>query len=126
MRSQGLRLLGLRGGGHGARGGGRREELVDAHGYDTKYAMHAARLGYQCLELLTQGGLNLPTQGAPAEWLRSVRRGEVPFDEWWARCLELDAAMERLAGDDTLPATADRARVEAWSVRTHLGHWSMV
>jgi hypothetical protein len=124
MRSQGLRLLGRRGGSHGARGGGRREELVAAHGYDTKYAMHAARLGHQCLELLTEGGLELPTRGAPAEWLRAVRKGEVPFDEWWARCLELDAVLERLAGDDTLPATADRARVDAWSVRTHLEHWS--
>ena len=42
----------------GARGQKRvnRPELVEAHGYDTKYAMHAARLGYQGLELLETGG----------------------------------------------------------------------
>jgi hypothetical protein len=35
MQSQAQRLLGTRGGGHGRRGGGQREELVDTHGYDT-------------------------------------------------------------------------------------------
>src|SRR5688572_19834939 len=40
MQSQAMRLLGLRGGGHGRRGGGGREQLIEAHGYDTKYAMH--------------------------------------------------------------------------------------
>src|SRR3954469_20149073 len=77
MESQAQRLLGLRGGGHGRRGGGGREELIAEHGYDTKYAMHAARLGLQCVELLTQRRLALPIEGEPAEWLRAVRRGEV-------------------------------------------------
>ena len=126
MRSQGLRLLGLRGGGHGSRGSGRREELVAAHGYDTKYAMHAARLGFQCVELLTTGRLALPVEGEPADWLRAVRRGDVPFDDWWDRCLDLDATMARLAADETLAAGADRARIDAWSVRTHLDLWSML
>jgi hypothetical protein len=63
MQAQAMRLLGLRGGGHGSRGGGGRVELIEAFGYDTKYAMHCARLGFQCLELLETGRLNLPIQG---------------------------------------------------------------
>ena len=126
MRSQGLRLLGLRGGGHGSRGSGRREELVAAYGYDTKYAMHAARLGFQCVELLTTGAMALPIEGEPADWLRAVRRGEVPFDDWWARCLELDATMSGLAVDLALRADADRGQIDAWSVRTHVERWSML
>ncbi len=124
MQSQAERLLGLRGGGHGRRGGGRRDELIAAHGYDTKYAMHCARLGYQCVELLTTGRLQLPIQGEPAEWLRAVRRGDVGFDDWWTRSLELDAILERLARDDTLPAGPDRPRIESWSTRVHLDHWN--
>src|SRR5436309_6221188 len=69
MQSQAMRLLGTRGGGHGRRGGGQREELIVAYGYDTKYAMHCARLGFQCIELLTTRHLNLPIQGEPADWL---------------------------------------------------------
>ncbi len=81
MQAQAMRLLGLRGGGHGRRGGGGRTELVEEHGDDTKYAMHAARLGFQGIELLTTGALRLPIEGEPAEWLRAVRRGEVAFEE---------------------------------------------
>ncbi|HEX7168856.1 MAG TPA: nucleotidyltransferase domain-containing protein [Acidimicrobiales bacterium] len=123
MQAQAMRLLGLRGGGHGRRGGGGREELIAEHGYDTKYAMHAARLGFQGTELLTTRQLNLPIQGEPAEWLRAVRRGDVGFDEWWQRCLSLDAQLERMASDDAIPETCDRARIDAWSVRAHLGDW---
>jgi len=66
MQSQAQRLLGVAGGGHGKRGSGGWEEPISAHGYDTKYAMHCARLGFQCLELLSTGGLELPIQGEPA------------------------------------------------------------
>ncbi len=124
MESQGLRMLGLKASGHGKRGGGGREELIDEYGYDTKYAMHAARLGYQCLELLTTGKLNLPIAAEPADWLRDVRYGRVEFDEWWERCLQLDAALEALEDDDSLPAGPDLARIEAWSVSAHQRCWS--
>lgn len=123
MKSQTERLLGMRGGGHGRRGGGQREELVAAHGYDTKYAMHAARLGFQCVELLTTGGLSLPIEGEPAEWLRAVRRGEVPFEDWRRRCSELDAAMEQMSSEHSLPEGPDRGRIQAWTVSTHLARW---
>ena len=116
MQSQAMRLLGLRGGGHGRRGGGQREELIAAHGYDTKYAMHCARLGFQCIELLTTGELQLPIQGEPAEWLRAVRRGEVPFDEWWTRSLDLDGQLEQLARTSPSPKapTGDGSRPGRW------------
>ena len=107
MQAQAQRLLGVRGGGHGTRGGGGREELVAAHGYDTKYAMHCARLGFQGIELLTTAALQLPIQGEPATWLRSVRRGDVSFDEWWDRCLDLDA---QLAIPGTGPVDPTRSR----------------
>ena len=123
MQAQAMRLLGLRGGGHGRRGGGQRDELIAEHGYDTKYAMHAARLGFQGIELLTTRHLNLPIQAEPADWLRGVRRGEVSFDEWWQRCLSLDKRLDEMSGDESLPEGADRERIEAWSVATHLRFW---
>jgi uncharacterized protein len=124
MQSQAQRLLGVRGGGHGRRGGGGREELIAEYGYDTKYAMHCARLGFQCLELLETKRLELPIQGEPAEWLRTVRRGDVPFDDWWSRVLDLDTQLEARASDESIPLGPDRDRVEAWSVATHLRYWS--
>jgi hypothetical protein len=123
MQSQAMRLMGLRGGGHGKRGGGGRTELIDAHGFDTKYAMHCARLGFQCIELLSTGRLELPIQGEPADWLRAVRHGDVSFDDWWNRSLELDATLESMESDDTLPPRADGARIDAWLTRTHRAVW---
>jgi hypothetical protein len=124
MQAQAQRLLGLRGGGHGVRGGGARPELVAEHGYDTKYAMHCARLGFQGLELLHTRQLQLPMVGEPAEWLRALRRGEIPFQEWWSRVLELDAQLESLLVDDRLSAGPQKERIEQWSVTTHLRLWN--
>jgi hypothetical protein len=124
MQSQAQRLLGLRGGGHGRRGGGGRAELIEEYGFDTKYAMHAARLGFQCEELLTTGGMKLPIQGEPAEWLRKVRYGNVPFDEWWNRCLELDALLDGYTDDDSLPDGANQTLIESWSADAHQRVWA--
>src|SRR5206468_7746916 len=104
MQDQGRRALGL---------------LGDADASPTKRAMHSARLGFQGVELLTRGRLQLPIQGEPADWLRAVRRGDVPFDEWLARCLDLDAQLAGLAEDESIPRSADRARIDAWSIDVH-------
>jgi hypothetical protein len=88
--------------------------------------MHAARLGFQCKELLTSRRLQLPIQGEPAEWLRAVRRGDVPFAEWWDRCLALDADLEHMEADDAYLAGPDRARIVKWSTETHLAAWSEI
>ena len=37
-----------------------RPELVAKYGYDTKFAMHALRLGYEGIEMMTHGRLTLP------------------------------------------------------------------
>lgn len=116
MNSQARRLLG--------EGGGARPELVAEHGYDTKCAMHCARLGFQCLELLQTGALQLPIQGEPADWLRSVRYGRVEFSEWWERSLALDAELAALADDASIPPGPEQRRIEEWSVDAHQRAWS--
>ena len=124
MQSQARRLLGLSGGGQSKRGGGGREELIEQFGYDTKYAMHCARLGLQCLELLGTGRLELPIQGEPADWLRSVRYGKVSFEEWWERSLALDAELEAIADDHSIRPEPDRARIDSWCIDAHQRVWA--
>jgi hypothetical protein len=119
MQSQAMRLMGLS---RSGRGGGR-DDLIAAHGYDTRDAMHCARLGFQCLELLGTGRLHLPVQGEPAEWLQAVRHGRVPFDDWWNRSLDLAARIEALQDDRSVPPAPDRARIDAWLVATHRNVW---
>ena len=73
MQAQAQRLLGVRGGGHGRRGGGGREELVAEYGYDTKYAMH-------CAAWVTRGS----SFWLPASWCCRLRVRPLPG---YARCV---------------------------------------
>jgi hypothetical protein len=107
----------------GERHATRTRELSREHGYDTKYAMHAARLGFQCAELLATGRLSLPILGEPADWLRDVRRGDVPFGDWWDRCLELDAYLAGSELDESIRPRPDEARIVEWSIAAHLSAW---
>ena len=80
-------------------------------------------MGFQCLELLDTGQLNLPIQGEPADWLRAVRAGKVSFGDWWNRSLELDAQLEAMEGDRSLPQGPDAGRIEPWVISTHRQLW---
>lgn len=115
MQAQVERLKGIRGGRHG-------RFRDDQAGYDTKYAMHAARLGFQCLELLTTRELRLPIETG-GDWLRAVRHGEVPLEEWEAKVAELDASLVALAEREDIPAGPDVDVIETWSVAAHRRAW---
>ena len=124
MQGQALKILGLKGsGGHGRRGGGGRQELIEQFGFDTKYAMHCARLGFQCQELLTTGKLTLPIEHEYADWLRDLRQGRIAFDEWWVTVLDLDAQLGIMEKDSNFPLTADRAAIDKLSVNLHTWIW---
>ena len=101
-----------------------RPELVAEHGYDTKYAMHALRLGVQGVELLTTGRITLPVPEPDRTYLRQVRRGEVPLAEVVARVDAAEAQLASLRNAPDLPAEPDRAWVDAWLHRSHLAYWS--
>src|SRR5262249_5937188 len=70
-----------------------RPELVEAHGYDTKYAMHAARLGYQGLELLETGELTLPMREPERSRVMAIRTGERTFAEAITEIDEVEAKL---------------------------------
>jgi uncharacterized protein len=118
MQAQVDRLMGRRGGRHG-----KLRHDPTGIGFDTKYAMHAARLGYQGIELLTTGRLDLPIAGEAGDWLRAVRAGRVPLVEWEERTQELDARLAALADDESIPPTADREGLVRWSAEVHRASW---
>lgn len=101
-----------------------RPELVAVHGYDTKYAMHALRLGVQGIELLTTGRMTLPVGGCAGAYLRAVRRGEVPLDEVVARLAEGEAELARLRTASAVPEEPDRAWVDGWLHRSYTSFWA--
>ena len=100
-----------------------RPELVAVHGYDTKYAMHALRLGYQGIELLTTGRITLPIPEPALSHLRSIRRGEVTLNAVIDAVDDVEAQLTRLRESSSVPDQPDRAWVDTWLHRAHLDYW---
>ena len=101
-----------------------RPELVAVHGYDTKYAMHALRLGLQGVELLTTGRITLPVPEPHRGYLRAIRRGEVPLVEVIDAVADAEARLGRLREDSSVPAQPDRRWVDDWLHRSYLDYWA--
>lgn len=101
-----------------------RPELVAAHGYDTKFAMHALRLGVQGVELLRTGRITLPIAEPALSELRAIRRGEVPFPTALRRIDETAAELEELNRSARVPDQPDREWVDAFLHRAHLAYWA--
>jgi uncharacterized protein len=101
-----------------------RPELVAKHGYDTKYAMHALRLGLQGIELLTTGRISLPVPEPDRAYLRAVRRGEVPLREVLGAITDAEARLTALRTDSAVPPDPDRAWVDDWLHRSYVSFWA--
>jgi uncharacterized protein len=100
-----------------------RPDLVDQHGYDTKYAMHMLRLGYQGRELLETGRISLPMREHERRRVFAVRRGELPLNDVIAEIGELERELEDLIETSRLPAEPDRVAVDEFLVRAYRQQW---
>lgn len=119
LQNQRERMLGS------ASGAPNRPELVEAHGYDTKFACHALRLACQGIEVAEHGRLTLPMPDADRALVLSVKRGEhtqqqalVLIDERAAHLTDVLAS-----GRSPLPERPDVDAVSAWSTAEHLRYW---
>jgi hypothetical protein len=101
-----------------------RPELVAIHGYDTKYAMHALRLGLQGIELLTTGRITLPVPEPHREYLRSIRRGDVKLAEVVDVVTEAEARLTGLRDSWSVPDQPDRRWVDDWLHHSYLRFWA--
>jgi len=101
-----------------------RPELVAVHGYDTKYAMHALRLGLQGVELLSTGRITLPVPEPDREYLRSIRRGEQPLAEVVEAVTAAEARLIELRDSPAIPDQPDRRWADEWLHRSYLSFWA--
>lgn len=115
LRGQRDAMLGLRG------AHTNRPELVSRFGYDTKFAMHALRLGLQGIELATAGSVTIPARDG--ELLRTIRRGELPKQDVIDLIDDVEARLVAARERTTLPDEPDRAWADEWLHRHHLSFW---
>lgn len=104
----------------------KRPELVERFGYDTKYASHALRLGYQGVELMTTGRLTLPLPEPALSACRAVKQGHV--DAAGARVLIEDVRDQLFglltSGGGVLPERPDADAVSDWMISAQRRFWA--
>ena len=121
LTSQKMRLTGEAGG-----IGVRRPELVAKHGYDTKYAYHMARLGFQGVEFLETGAMTLPMHGEAKDFCLAIRNGELELNDVLNRCGQIERRLKDLIdGESSLADKPDRRIINEFLIRSHLAHWEL-
>jgi len=118
LHAQRLRLLGLKGGMDV-----NRTELIEAYGFDTKFAGHMVRLGVQGVELLETGNMTLPMAEPWRTWIRELRTGHHTKEEALDVATEFEAKLEKLIHSSHLPEHPDRAAADRWLVQAHQNFW---
>ena len=101
----------------------KRPELVEAYGYDTKYAGHALRLGYQGLRLAMTGGLDPILSPAEREHVLAVRRGQSPESAALSSIEYLALNIESALRTCPLPESADREYLSRWTANAYRWKW---
>jgi predicted nucleotidyltransferase len=100
-----------------------RPELVDVHGFDTKFAYHMVRLGLQGLELLTTGKITLPMPAPDRAWLTDLRNGKHSKEEALDVAGELLDELNRLADHADLPEYPNQRRIDRWLTGAYTENW---
>ena len=118
MQAQKERLVGSRG-----QRRVNRPELIEAHGFDTKYAMHVARLGLQGIELLTTGRLTLPMGEPERSQVMAIRRGDIPLDEAILEIEEIERRLHVAVAESPLRDEPDYAGVDAFIIDSYREAW---
>lgn len=108
----------------GERHATRTRELSATHGYDTKFAMHALRIGYQGLELLDTGAISLPVAEPLRTRLRAVRAGTPPLAEVLEEIDEISGSLEERSERTDFPPEPDRARIDAFLLAAYREAWA--
>ena len=121
MIAQKARLAGEAGGRHGSR-----PDLIAKYGFDTKYAGHIIRLGYQGLELMTTGHLSLPMKPEQREDVLSVRTGKWTLERALSRAGELERDLRDSLDTGPLPDHADEDAINDFLQDAHLRAWSVL
>lgn len=100
-----------------------RPELIERYGFDTKFAGHAIRLGYQGIQLMESGFIDLPMPEAQRHLVTEVRTGKYNLND----CVGMvDDLIDRLKGaieESGLPEHANWEWANRFLVSTYQEEW---
>jgi uncharacterized protein len=119
LSAQRQRLLGERG-----QKNVNRQDLVEKFGYDTKYAGHIVRLGYQGVEYGQTGKLTLPMAEPMRQRVRDIRDGLVLLNDVLTETGQLEQQLVDLKDTSPLPDYPNSDKINAWMQTTYLNWWT--
>lgn len=97
-----------------------RLELIEAHGFDTKFAGHMIRLCYQGCEFLDTGHVTLPMPESERQAVLGIRQGKWSVDDVISLSEALEAEMDKALARTHLRPEADYEALDAWLVERYL------
>ena len=118
LQAQRMRLLGERG-----QKNVNRQDLVAKFGYDTKYAGHMVRLGYQGVELLSTGKISLPMPEEQRAHVLRIRRGEEALNDVLTATGYLENELRDLCPTSPLPERPNTSLVEQFMLDLYFESW---
>lgn len=118
LQAQRQRLLGERG-----QKRCNRPDLEEKYGYDTKYAMHMLRLGFQGVELMTTGRIQMPMEDLARDFLMKIRRGGVDINTVLTKTGELEQELKDLKTTSHLPEYPNRDAIDLWMRELYFYNW---
>lgn len=102
-----------------------RPELIEAYGFDTKYAGHVLRLGHQGLEFAATGRLTLPMADPIRQHIVDVRRGKVTLEEVIQEATDLTRQLDAALDKSNYPEEADREAISRFMVAAYRQWWQV-
>jgi len=100
-----------------------RPELIEAYGFDTKYAGHIVRLGYQGTELLRTGRITMPMPERERQHVVDVRTGKYSLRNITEQIKEIQTSLAWAGAHTALRAEPDFVSIETWMIAKYLDYW---
>jgi len=88
---------------------GKRKDIIEKYGYDTKFGYHVVRLLGQCEQILIEGDLDLKRNN---EHLKAIRRGEVSLEDIERWFSEKEKQLEKVYNESTLRYSPDEKQIK--------------
>lgn len=101
-----------------------RPELIEKHGWDTKYGSHALRLSLQALEIVQDGTLTLPMKNWQRNAVIMVKEGKYSMGEVVTICLDIAGQINKELETTDLPDKADLKTITDFAINAQRYHWA--
>lgn len=118
MQQQRQRLMGERG-----QMNVKRPELIERYGFDTKYAGHIIRLGFQGIDYMQSGRFPIPMPAEQRDLILAVRTGQVPEHDVLTKAGELESELKDAIDGSALPEKPHYQAVNGFLIDAYQQTW---